>query len=307
MQKGIVFKGLKQYSLLSSTDLEYAINIAPTTYKTFYIEKKNGRKREISQPSATTKMLQYYLLEAVFEPNVSFHEKSFAYRKGLKSPLLENAKEHTFFKFTLHLDIKNFFPSISPDVFFSSPQISRLNLSPDDMETITKICFKKVGSSYQLTIGAPTSPIISDIVMNSFDHKISTIAHDLNCSYSRYADDLWFSSNGLAGVNEIETTATELLSELSLPFSINKEKTFSYKEKEPRRITGLTVVNNAVKVPRHTKRIIKSLIFKESLTKEEHAKLLGYISFLRDNEPSYINNLVLKYGKRYDQAINPNH
>lgn len=306
MQKGMIFKELKQYSLLSSSDLEYAINIAPTTYKTFYIEKKNGRKREISQPSATTKMLQYYLLQSVFEPNVSFHEKSFAYRKGLKSPLLENAKEHTFFKFTLHLDIKNFFPSISPDVFFRAPQIAALNLSQEDKETITKICFKKVGSSYQLTIGAPTSPIISDVVMNSFDHKISTIAQDLNCSYSRYADDLWISSNNSESIDKMEMITIELFSELRLPFSINKEKTFRYKGKEPRRITGLTVVDNTVKVPRHTKRIIKSLIFKESLTKEEHSKLLGYISFLRDNEPSYINNLVLKYGRRYDQAINSN-
>jgi hypothetical protein len=96
---------------------------------------------------------------------------------------------------------------------------------------------------------------------------------------------------------------------------LNNRKTSVYTPGSPKSITGLAVIGkNSVKVPRKIKRITRSLIFqlsqlhKDGVAESEDEKLQkkrlrGYISFIKDNEPSYLNVLILKYHNDFHLAL----
>ena len=90
---------------------------AAHSYKKYEIKKKTGGKRTIYHPSKNTKSIQYALIETIFL-KIPVHSSAAAYRRNLKSPILENAKLHSPFLYSIRIDIKDFFPSI----VYSGPQ-----------------------------------------------------------------------------------------------------------------------------------------------------------------------------------------
>ena len=295
-----IFQELQKYTCLPIEVLLSLIKTAPSSYKIFSIKKKNGKGvRQICQPSRETKMLQYYFLDLFF-PNFPIHPAAKGYIKGLKSPLLQNALTHAPLKYTIHLDFKDFFPSLNPkdldNILDSDSKIDIL-----DKYIITQACFILQKSKYSLTIGSPVSPIISNIILYDLDTQLDQFALSKNGVYTRYADDIWFSANSEQACQDFYKAVESILDECRHPkLVINDRKTRYYKYKEPRYITGLIVTGEGeVKVPRERKRYLRSLINRHDLTDEEQNYLQGYLAFIYDNEPSYINNLVLKYGSKF--------
>lgn len=81
-------------------------------YNTFYINKKNGNKREINEPVYSLKIIQKWILENILY-NMKLSKNSFGFRhSNLGSPLVENAKVHKDNDFILKMDLKDFYPSI---------------------------------------------------------------------------------------------------------------------------------------------------------------------------------------------------
>lgn len=267
-------------------------------YKEYQIRKKNGGTRTVYQPSKRVKFLQKVLVKMLFD-NCSTHRKAFAYQKnkGIK----DIASIHVKNKYMLRLDFCNFFSSItSSHIIKSLEEISPIfnELDQEDFELISYItCRKNV-----LCMGAPSSPIISNIYMNIFDENIDSLCEKKGAIYSRYADDIFISTNKPHILKEIEKSIYLFISEHHLysNLKVNKEKTLHTSTKGRRMVTGIIITpEKKLSIGRNKKRIIKSKIFKyihNKLNSDEVNQLAGEISFAEYIEPSFLETISRKFG-----------
>jgi RNA-directed DNA polymerase len=159
-------------------------------YHTYTIRKNLGGVREISAPTTSIKILQKKLnqvLQAVYVPRETVH----SYVRGAKRSILSNAKAHIKQHLVFSIDLRDYFPSINfgrVQGMFMHPPYS---LNYDVSTTLAKLCcFNRA-----LPQGAPTSPIISNMICSKLDRQLAKIARDNNCVYTRYADDITLSTN----------------------------------------------------------------------------------------------------------------
>jgi hypothetical protein len=280
------------------------INKAPTSYKKYSINKKNGGTRIIHHPSRQTKGVQHALMETVLS-KLPIHECAYAYRRGLKSPLRRNAEKHSLFSYSIRIDFKDFFPSIVPnDLFSAINKNSTMKLEISDKQTLTKALFVKSKNKKQgLAVGAPSSPLISNIVMYNLDREIQKIAESISGKnvYTRYADDLVFSTNVKGGCQKFYDKVKSVIKKTQSPRLLIKEDKTVYLSKGTRRmVTGITITpEQHISLGRKRKRYIKKLIFdykNMKLDAKGKSYLEGFIAHILDVEPDYYNKLVIKYG-----------
>ncbi|MBT4525293.1 trypsin-like serine protease [bacterium] len=155
-------------------------------YKKFYLSKKTGGKRIISSPNRKIKEIQRclaYTLKNIYQVRPSVH--------GFveKHSIVTNAMPHLDKKFVLNLDIKNFFDSIHfgrvKHLFMSQP----FNFVHSVATVLAQICcFEN-----KLPQGAPTSPILTNMICWKMDAQLQHLAKINHCTYTRYVDDITFS------------------------------------------------------------------------------------------------------------------
>lgn len=276
---------------------------APKTYRHYRIPKKKGGFRIIYHPSKLTKSLQYALISTVLK-HLPIHKAAKAYRRGVKSPLLMNAKIHSKLPYSVRIDFKDFFPSIVPEDLFNSMQgINKFNnLTREEKEFLKNSLFIKGIKGRILAIGAPSSPIVSNIVMYKLDEEIQLLANTIstNSAYSRYADDIVFSSHNKGDCNNFYDQIKLKLQEVSSPkLSINEVKTIFTSRGSRRVITGLFICPNGnISIGRKNKKYIKKLLFdfkNNNLNNSNLKYLRGYVSYILDVEPYYYHRLAIKY------------
>jgi len=297
------------YTGLSESDIEGILNTAPYSYKIFKIPKNSGGYRTIAQPNRSTKAIQYALLDTFFN-FIEISKIATAYKKG-SSPLTDNTQPHATFAYSLKTDFKNFFPSILPvDLFQFFERIYSKELDTIDREVIKRACFSKHTGEYALSIGAPTSPIISNIVMSNLDEQIYNLTKSIDPKsvITRYADDLTFSTNLKDVSYKFYKELTRLLENTSSPnLELNKSKTIYLSKKDNRTITGLVITpQGSISIGRKRKRYIKSMVFKMKkniLEPEKINHLKGLLGFANDIEPEFYNRLITKYGSEVIQKI----
>lgn len=212
-------------------------------YKVFYLKKKNGANREISAPNKNIKILQKKLSLIIYEihkPKSCSH--GFLRGKSIKT----NAKEHSGKRYVLNIDLRDFFGSINfgrvLGMFKAYPFKFNDNVAP----VLAKICcYKGV-----LPQGSPCSPIISDIISITLDKRMLQFAKEKGLYYSRYADDITFSTNEWQKISNIVTVcdeeinlSEELIKLIEISgFFVNKEKVrLRDKTFQRNEVTGLTV------------------------------------------------------------------
>ncbi len=159
-----------------------------TRYQSFQIPKKTGGTREISAPAPALKIIQQKLsqvLYAVYAPRQPVH--GFVYERSV----VTNAKNHVGKKYVLNVDLKDFFPSINfgrvRGMFMAAPY----NLNSSVATVLAQICC----FNNSLPQGAPTSPIISNMICSRMDGQLRILAKDHRCTYTRYVDDITFSTS----------------------------------------------------------------------------------------------------------------
>ena len=288
---------------LPRSAIEKIARNAPSRYKVYSVPKRSGRgDRLLAQPAKELKLIQKWLVQKVlFELPV--HDAAMAYVKnrGIKT----NASRHVRNNFLLKLDFKNFFPSIKPaDLVHHIERFKNGIFSDDDMWFMTQILFwrgNEKKTKPQLCIGGPGSPFISNTLMYDFDSYVSTQCEKRNVVYTRYADDLTFSTNEKNVLAEIMTLIEEDCQDRAHPrLQLNRDKTIWSSRKHLRRVTGLVLSSdNKVSLGRDRKRLIRSVIHKFSLgllNQENRASLKGTIAFAMDVDPSFIEAMREKYG-----------
>src|SRR5690554_1350877 len=165
-------------------------------YRIYTVTKKNGsgEKRMIYHPSPKLKCLQYWIVHNTMQ-KFSPSPYSMAYEPGCS--IRKNAIFHKEAKQILHLDIRNFFETITQE-HIEETLLKNSDLSPDDKELFYGIFLFKG----HLVIGSVASPAISNRVMYELDIRIHSIATKYGkLKYTRYADDLVFSDRKSTRLN----------------------------------------------------------------------------------------------------------
>jgi RNA-directed DNA polymerase len=277
--------------------IDFAIT-AYKRYRRYEIKKKTGGYRSIHHPTPELKEYQRFISKHIFQ-KLPIHKSVFSYKK--KTSIKNLADIHKKDRYLLRIDLKDFFPSIRGEnirLFLEEKKtIFPFTLTDLDLTLINLLVCKKS----KLTIGAPSSPSISNAILYNFDDDIYTMCKDRKIKYSRYADDLYFSTNEENELSNILNYIKEYSFPYKLRLRINyKENIFSSK-KYKRVITGLTITTEGnVSVGRKQKRYIKSLINSyryKSISIDNLSYLKGYLSFLLSIEPLYINLLKNKYSE----------
>lgn len=289
---------IERMALDFQLDAEYLFRIANRSafyYKDYYISKRNGGERRISQASPELKSMQYWVVKNILE-KLPVSDGAYAYKKG--DSIKKHALLHRLSKHLFHTDIKNFFNNIHSEML-TSILLKHENIFDDlkiDITTsadeIRKICFR----DNSLCIGTVSSPIISNIIMYNFDKTILDYCQSNGLIYSRYADDIYISSNSYIPSNLRDYVEIELK---KYNFVMNNKKTSFISPKHCRKITGIVLTNDgSISVGTRQKNMIKKMVYDKIINKKGNSeKILGYLAFLKDVEPDTYNNIIIKYSK----------
>ncbi|EAC6344954.1 RNA-directed DNA polymerase, partial [Listeria monocytogenes] len=247
-------KDLADYLNIPIKRLTYILYIKRTEnlYYSFEIPKKSGGVRNIDAPKSELKALQKKLAASLTKyqeilqkskrkaPNISH-----GFEKG--KSIISNAKIHRNKKIVYNLDLENFFES------FHFGRVRGFFEKNKDFELSTEVatiiaqlsCFNGA-----LPQGAPSSPIITNFICRIMDMRILKLAKNYKLDYTRYADDLTFSTNDKKFIDQIDYFLHKLTKEIEKAgFKLNKNKTNLNFKDSRQLVTGL-VVNKKINVDR---------------------------------------------------------
>ncbi len=291
-----IFKKVRQRLAFSEAELELYLSTAPFRYKTYKIKKRNGGTREISQPSRDLKIVQRFILENFLNDRLVCHDAATAYRH--KRNITDNVRPHAGNPYLLKMDFKDFFPSIQVDNFISFLIERNISASESEAQRLGKIFFKHAPNGGILSIGSPGSPLISNSMLYHFDEIVHLEMLKINVTYTRYSDDMSFSTSVPGALFKVPLFVEEVLSRISYPrLSINHSKTVFSSKKFNRHITGITISNEGrLSLGHFTKRKLRSRVYAATgMNRDELSKLRGYIAFACQVEPELLEKLIKKY------------
>ncbi|GAB4247168.1 MAG: hypothetical protein Kow0027_08770 [Saprospiraceae bacterium] len=251
----LIYKNKTTRKKITSRDLNYLSMSKDRRYKECFIPKKNGNQRKINTPDNYLKRVQTLLnrlLQIIFEDYANHNSNGFLDGRNI----LRNAKPHTNKKYVLNIDIEDFFPSIEFRRIKSVLELNPFNLK-EQKERIAFVIANIVTYNNCLPQGAPTSPIISNIVTQRLDRKLTKLAITNRIRYSRYADDITFSTNkDIFNEDFIKKIATIIEEE---KFKINSNKTRIRTSMNRQEVTGL-IVNQKVNVKRKYLQSVRAML-----------------------------------------------
>ena len=236
----------KHLSLLIGVSVVYLVKMVfaeKMFYKQIKIPKRSGGFRELNVPSLELKYIQKWILN-----NILYKIKVSEYATGFcnKKSILYNAKIHLNKHCVVNMDIKDFFGSISFERVF------RIFYYYGYTNEVSFVLAKLCTFDGKLPQGSPASPYISNIACLKLDARLNALASKYEAKYSRYADDLTFSSDN--DIKSIIKMATSIVNDEK--FIINNKKTriaYPYQRQE---VTGLIVNGKKVSIPKKYKRSI---------------------------------------------------
>jgi RNA-directed DNA polymerase len=270
-------------------------------YKVYPIPKRSGRgTRTIAQPSPAVKELQQWVVSNVLK-DFAVHEAATAYKKS--SSILKNASAHKDNRFLLKMDFENFFNSINSGDLLNFLDRRKAPMEEGDRRLLSRILFwRPVGSSnLVMSIGAPSSPVLCNILMYDFDVIVERQCKTVGVTYTRYADDMTFSCDAPWRLKEIEIWVTRLVEEIQSPkLRVNPSKTVHVSKKSNRRVTGLVLANSGtISLGRDRKRKLRAMVHRflnGGMAEADVLSLRGWLAYVNGVEPSFTRRLQATYG-----------
>lgn len=227
----------------------------PMLYYNWKIPKRSGGTRQITSPCVELKSVQRSILEEVLY-DIPMHDCAVGFRPNFS--IADNAKAHSGADVVVSLDLKDFFPSITfPRVYGA---LLAIGFQKKIAGIITAICTHDGA----LPQGAPTSPMLSNIVAHRLDSKLNTYMGKKGFSYTRYADDITFShtyKDGTSSVDGIIRVVRRIIEEEN--FEVNEDKTKIMRKGRRQWVTGL-VANEKPNVIRWKYRQIRAAVHNAS-------------------------------------------
>ena len=280
-------------------------------YSTFIIKKKSGGDRIIHAPGKGLIALQKamgFILQCMFDP----HDAAMGFVRN--KSIVQNARIHSNSNYVYNIDLKDFFSSIEQARFWRCLQLPPFNLVDKNNENIANadnkeqhvkrrqqlaniiaaLCCtemsveRKIGNEWVninrnvLPQGAPTSPVITNIICQRLDYLLSGVANRFGLKYSRYADDLTFSSihNVYQHGSDFQKELQRIIAEQG--FFLNEKKTRLQKKGYRQEVTGLLVNENVNVQKRYIKELRKWLYYWETYGYEK-ANLIFLENYYSDS------------------------
>ena len=300
----------KPYELKSLT---YYANpkLCKKRYTTFTVKKKSGGERTINAPTRGLKSILRslnFVLHCVYEP----HKAATGF--VLNKSIVDNAKVHIGNHYVYNLDLKDFFHSFERKQVkyaFMTPPFSLGKEREELAFLLASLCthpFEVNGEIKNvLPQGSPTSPTITNIICKNLDRRLTGLANRFGVKYTRYADDITFSShhnvyNNEDFIKELQRIISEnnilrnngSIKEIGLQLKINPNKTRLQKSAHRQEVTGL-IVNEKVNVrQRYVKQIRMWIYYWERYGYEKAQQIFikDYIAdkgHVKKGDPNLIN------------------
>ena len=266
-------------------------------YIDFTIPKKSGGYRKISKPKPILKSVQLIIKNMILD-KIPMREHIFGFRKGIS--IYDHALVHCEANVIINFDLKDFFPSINFNQIrraymklgYSGEISSVLALLTTKQESKRVEINDKIHHIYSpdryLPQGASTSPILSNLVAEKLDSQLLKRSESFGFIYTRYADDLSFSTKdekpNIKGMIYMINKTVELHG-----YKINRNKTNVLFDNKSQNITGLIINSNQPKIPRLWRRKLRAAIHNYSQGKNqdpsELIRILSSINYLKTTHP----------------------
>jgi len=267
---------------LSVTDFALAIGVSPRLitsllyathkyYRQFNIGKRGGGERTISAPKTFLKVIQYWILDYLLYP-LKIHPICHSYQRG--KSIITNASPHINSEYVANIDISDFFGSINHTMTIDLLRKNGFG------EKLSKTIARLTSLNNGLPQGAPTSPILSNAYLYSFDETAAQVVKSTGLNITRYADDITISGKNKDSITNTITLFKQELSAKGL--ELNAKKTRIASRGGQQRVAGV-VVNDKALPPRKLRRRVRAMFHQANNYPEEHVEkyniLRGYLSY----------------------------
>ena len=288
-------------------------------YSQFNIAKRSGKIRTITAPDQRLKIIQRKLaplLDQLYRPRQPVH--GFVPDRSVKT----NAEAHGRRRFVVNLDLRDFFPTITEKRV--TGLLRALGVDKSVSEIVARLCCH-MG---QLPQGAPTSPVLSNMICYRLDTDLQLVAKSARAIYTRYADDITFSSYQpptplfetavpSAGRFSPDALAAQLRAAIiNNGFVLNPDKAH-YAERNSRRMVTGVKINAGLNVDRRYIRRIRAMLHsienvgltaaeakyasgggKGSLAAHLRGKI-AYLAHLKGQTDPVVRSLAQRYNKSF--------
>lgn len=269
-----------KYILNALNNNEYTIHRIP--------KRKRGI-RKLAEPSNELAIFHSFFLKRLGK--FSYSECAYAYTK--KKSIIQHAKKHLYANEIISFDIENFFGNISQ----KRVELLLRNLfllTKDESELLSSlVCYNKC-----LPQGTKVSPMITNLYMLDFDNYFNEWAKENKIVYTRYSDDMYFSSKCGLNYNQIEDLVIKQLRKKNL--KINKYKS-TYMNKNYLKVTNLRIIDEQLRIPlKYKRKIASEFYYIEKFGLGIHMKKIGI-----EEKNNYLENLFgrIQYVKQVEPRL----
>jgi retron-type reverse transcriptase len=237
-------------------------------YIRFKMPKKTGGERLISAPMPKLKQAQSWILNNILI-KVPIHDSAHGFCTGRS--IVSNATPHVGANVVINFDLQNFFPSITykrvKGLFrsfgYGEGVATILALLSTEAETekveLDNATYYVATGERHLPQGSPASPAITNLLCRRLDRRLIEIATKLGFVYTRYADDLTFSTpNDNPRICNLLRRTEAIVSYEG--FTINESKTRILRQNRQQEVTGI-VVNSYPNIDRQTLKQFRATLF----------------------------------------------
>ena len=282
--------------MLTVSDIAAAMHVSKATiydmskfsqafYKVYTIPKKSGQMRTIAQPNYELKAVQGWILRNILE-KLFVSQACKGFEKGTN--IRDNAMPHVGANLILNLDLEDFFPSVKAS--WVCAIYKTIGYSPKVASILTSL----VTFNGALPQGGPCSPKLANLACLKLDARIQGFVGKRRITYTRYADDLTFSS--FSGENIIK--AIPLIRKIieEEKFKINEDKTRIAGMARRHEVTGLIITESYVGIGRVKYRELRAKIknmYRANIIEDKTLMHLGgWLNFIKDVDNIRYNKLV---------------
>lgn len=236
-------------------------------YNQFKVKKKTGGFRLITSPRNRSFMMMLSALNELLKSLYTPSDYAMGFTEGRS--VVSNANIHKGQNYVFNIDLKDFFPSVEQPRVWKRLQLAPFNFPEKIASLIAGMCSMKEVRSYEdgrqetfyvLPQGAPTSPIITNMICDTLDRRLAGLAKRFGLHYSRYADDITFSS-----MHYVYQENGDFRKELrriitDQHFTINDDKTRLQKRGARQEVTGV-IVSEKLNVTQKYVRDIRNILY----------------------------------------------
>ena len=239
-------------------------------YRQFHIKKKSGGTRVITAPRNRSFMMMLQAVNEILKALYSPSDYAMGFTEGRS--VVTNATIHKGQNYVFNIDLKDFFPSVEQFRVWKRLQLKPFNFPKQIANIVAGLCsMRQIRNvieehendkkfKYVLPQGSPVSPIITNMVCDTLDRRLAGLARRFGLHYSRYADDITFSSMHYvyATNGKFYTELCRLITEQG--FTINEDKTRLQKLGSRQEVTGI-IVSQKLNVTKKYVRDIRNILY----------------------------------------------